>query len=148
MTGRTVTRARLAEEVVRSTGVTRREADMVVDTVFDSIREALCEGDEVEIRGFGSFRLRRRNARATRNPRTGERVQVPPKQVAFFRAGKLLRTRLNEDAERRRESGAGAGGASITEMFPRGAQPGGDLRSSADDLGRAPLAAMGNEPDS
>lgn len=96
MSVRTVTRARLAEQVMRSTGVTRREASVVVDTVFDSICEGLCSGEETEIRGFGSFRLRDRKARACRNPRTGERVLVPARRVTYFRAGKLLRARLNE----------------------------------------------------
>ncbi len=105
MSQRAVTRARLAEQVMRSTGVTRREADVVVDTVFDSIREGLCGGDETEIRGFGSFRLRERKARFCRNPRTGERVFVPARRVTYFRAGKLLRSRLSE------RSAAGLAGA-------------------------------------
>ncbi len=98
MSDRTVTRARLAEQVMKSTGVTRREASVVVDTVFDSIREGLCGGDESEIRGFGSFRLRERKARVCRNPRTGERVRVPARRVTYFRAGKHLRARLSERA--------------------------------------------------
>lgn len=92
-----ITRARLAADVSDTTGITRREADLVVETVFDAIAGALRSGDEVEIRGFGSFRLRSRKARLTRNPRTGEPILVPPKRVPFFRAGKALRERLNPD---------------------------------------------------
>ena len=92
-----ITRARLAAEVSEATGITRREADLIVETVFDAIAGALRSGDEVEIRGFGSFRLRNRKARLTRNPRTGEQIMVPPKRVPFFRAGKALRDRLNRE---------------------------------------------------
>ena len=92
-----ITRARLAAEVSDAAGITRREADLIVESVFDSIAGALRSGDEVEIRGFGSFRLRSRKARQTRNPRTGEQILVPPKRVPFFRAGKALRDRLNQD---------------------------------------------------
>lgn len=97
MSAPAVTRARLAEEVCRASGVTAREAGLIVDTVFDSIAGALRSGEKVEIRGFGSFRLRDRRARRTRNPRTGEVIVVPPKRVPFFRAGKWLRERLNTD---------------------------------------------------
>lgn len=93
-----ITRARLAAEVSEATGITRREADLIVETVFDAIAGALRSGDEVEIRGFGSFRLRSRKARLTRNPRTGEQIMVPPKRVPFFRAGKALRNRLNQES--------------------------------------------------
>lgn len=95
MKDETITRARLAAEVSEAAGITRREADLIVETVFDAIAGALRAGDEVEIRGFGSFRLRHRGARLTRNPRTGEQIMVPPKRVPFFRPGKALRERLN-----------------------------------------------------
>lgn len=91
------TRARLAAEIAEKTGVSRREAEIVVGLVFRSIADALAAGEEVEIRGFGSFRLRRRAARHTRNPRTGEPVLAPPRQVPFFRTGKKLRDAINAD---------------------------------------------------
>lgn len=97
MSDTAITRARLAAEVSEATGITRREADLIVETVFDSIAGALRAGEEVEIRGFGSFRLRSRKARLTRNPRTGEPIMVPPKRVPFFRPGKALRERLNPE---------------------------------------------------
>lgn len=92
------TRARLAAEIAEETGISRRDAESVVGMVFRSIAEALASGDEVEIRGFGSFRLRSRRARVTRNPRTGEPVIAPPRRVPFFRAGKKLREEIEEAA--------------------------------------------------
>lgn len=91
------TRARLAAEIAEATGVSRREAEIVVTLVFRSIADALAAGEEVEIRGFGSFRLRQRAARHTRNPRTGEPVLAPARQVPFFRAGKKLREAINAE---------------------------------------------------
>lgn len=72
-------------------GLTRRETEIIVNSVFDSIRDALARGDKVEIRGFGSFRLRGRRTRIGRNPKTGTRVNVPAKKVPFFKAGKELK---------------------------------------------------------
>lgn len=72
-------------------GLTRRETEIVVNSIFDSIRDALARGDKVEIRGFGSFRLRGRRERVGRNPKTGEHVNVPAKKIPFFKAGKELK---------------------------------------------------------
>ncbi len=94
-----VTRARLAKAIASSNeDLSRNRAEIVVDTLFNAIKEALQHGDEVELRGFGSFRLRERKQRLSRNPRTGEPVVVPPKRVPFFRPGIALRRRLNEPA--------------------------------------------------
>ena len=71
------------------------DLEAVVSTIFDMIEEALANGDRVELRGFGAFSVRRRDARVGRNPRTGESVHVPPKAVPFFKAGKELRARVN-----------------------------------------------------
>ena len=71
------------------------EVEQVVDIFFDEITERLAEGGRVELRGFGAFSTRERDARVGRNPRTGETVQVGEKHVPFFKAGKLLRDRLN-----------------------------------------------------
>ncbi|MEM7489338.1 MAG: integration host factor subunit beta, partial [Pseudomonadota bacterium] len=72
--------------------------EKIVNTIFDSITEALAGGDRVELRGFGAFSVKQRDARVGRNPRTGEAVQVEEKHVPFFKAGKLLRDRLNDKA--------------------------------------------------
>ena len=70
----------------------------IVDTVLDEITNALAEGDRVELRGFGAFSVKEREARVGRNPRTGDQVSVDAKRVPFFKTGKLLRDRLNDRA--------------------------------------------------
>ena len=86
-----MTRADLAEEVCQATEMPRKESDVVVCAIFDGIVRALRSGDRVEIRGFGSFHTRQRRARIGRNPRTGARVEVPPKKIPFFKPSKELR---------------------------------------------------------
>lgn len=73
------------------------EIEQVVDIFFDEISERLAEGGRVELRGFGAFSTREREARTGRNPRTGEAVEVPAKRVPYFKAGKEMRRRLNDD---------------------------------------------------
>jgi len=72
-----------------------KEAELIVNTVFKSMTEALASGDKIEIRGFGSFQVKQHNARQARNPKTGEKVQVEAKKVPFFKAGKELRERVD-----------------------------------------------------
>ena len=73
----------------------QRDVEKIVNTIFDEIIEAMARGDRVELRGFGAFSVKKRDARAGRNPRTGESVAVEQKHVPFFKTGKLLRDRLN-----------------------------------------------------
>jgi integration host factor subunit beta len=73
----------------------QRDVERIVATIFDEIIEAMARGDRVELRGFGAFSVKRRDARTGRNPRTGESVDVDQKHVPFFKTGKLLRDRLN-----------------------------------------------------
>jgi len=73
----------------------QRDVELIIDTIFDEIIEALANGNRVELRGFGSFSVKHREARTGRNPRTGESVKVDAKSVPFFKTGKLLRDRLN-----------------------------------------------------
>jgi integration host factor subunit beta len=73
----------------------QRDVERIVNTIFDQIIEAMARGDRVELRGFGAFSVKKRDARAGRNPRTGESVSVEQKHVPFFKTGKLLRDRLN-----------------------------------------------------
>lgn len=73
-----------------------RDIEKIVDTVFDSITQALVRGDRVELRGFGAFSVKHREARMGRNPRTGEQVHVEAKRLPFFKVGKALRERLND----------------------------------------------------
>ena len=75
--------------------LTQREVESVVSAVFDSITDQLAQGGRVELRGFGAFSTRKRDARLGRNPRTGESVQVDAKRVPYFKPGKEMRVRLN-----------------------------------------------------
>ncbi len=90
-----MTKADLIEEVARITDVTRRDSEVIVETIFDSIVHSLRAGDKIEIRGFGSFRTRQRNSRVGRNPKTGDRVEVPAKKIPFFKPSKELKDLVN-----------------------------------------------------
>lgn len=93
----TITRADLVQLTVERAGITRDEAKVAVRAVLDGIVEALNRDEGIELRGFGSFRIRRRAARIGRNPKTGEAISVPEKRVPYFKPGKLLRERLLDD---------------------------------------------------
>ena len=86
--------ARLAE---RNPHLYQRDVERIVSTIFEEITEALSRGDRVELRGFGAFSVKHREARTGRNPRTGETVKVDAKETPFFKTGKELRERLNTD---------------------------------------------------
>jgi integration host factor subunit beta len=91
-----MTKSVLIEKISENVeGLTKKQTEVVVDTVFDSIKNALAHGEKVEIRGFGNFKLRSRKARKARNPKTGESVEVPPKKVPYFKVGKELREMIN-----------------------------------------------------
>ena len=94
----TLTKADLIEEVLRITELPRKESETIVETIFDSIIESLQGGDKIEIRGFGSFRTRQRRGRVGRNPKTGEKVEVPPKKIPFFKPSKELKDFVNSPA--------------------------------------------------
>ena len=87
----------VAKIAAANPGLTQMDAEKVVRAVFDTITEHLAEGGRVELRGFGSFSLRHRDARTGRNPRNGQAVQVEAKGKPFFKAGKTMRDRLNPD---------------------------------------------------
>jgi integration host factor subunit beta len=91
-----MTKADLVEEVSRVTELTRKDSEVIVDTLFDSVIKALKTGDKLEVRGFGSFRVRQRNARVGRNPKTGEKVEVPAKRVPYFKPSKELKDLIND----------------------------------------------------
>ena len=105
MNDSTVTKADLVEEVVRVTELPRKESEAVVETIFESIIGALQGGDRIEIRGFGSFRTRQRRGRTGRNPKTGAKVDVPAKNIPFFKPSKELKDCVNDP----RSAGAAAG---------------------------------------
>jgi len=94
-----MTKAELVEEVSRVSDLTKKHSEVIVDTVFQSIIDALHRGEKIELRGFGSFRLRKREPRKGRNPKTGDKVDVPPKRVPYFKPGKELKDLINKDDE-------------------------------------------------
>src|ERR1700758_483076 len=91
----TLTKADLIEEVLKVTELPRKESEIIVETIFDSIIEAIQKGEKIEIRGFGSFRTRERRGRVGRNPKTGEKVEVPAKRIPFFKPSKELKDFVN-----------------------------------------------------
>jgi integration host factor subunit beta len=86
-----MTKADLVDQVADKVDLTKKQTEVIVNILFNSITEALSQGDKVELRGFGSFRIRSRNPREGRNPKTGDAVHIPAKRVPFFKAGKELR---------------------------------------------------------
>jgi integration host factor subunit beta len=90
-----MTKAELIEEVSRAVEMTRKDSEQIVDTIFDSVVRALRSGDKIEIRGFGSFRTRKRQPRIGRNPKTGAKVDVPAKKIPFFKPSKELKDLIN-----------------------------------------------------
>jgi len=91
----TLTKADLIEEVLRVTELPRKESESIVETIFESIIQALQKGEKIEIRGFGSFRTRQRRGRVGRNPKTGAKVEVPAKKIPFFKPSKELKDFVN-----------------------------------------------------
>ena len=104
--GATMTKAELVEEVSRVSDLTKKHSEVIVDTVFRSIIVALQRGEKIELRGFGSFRLRKREPRKGRNPKTGDKVDVPPKKVPYFKPGKELKDLINQDPDGPVDDGA------------------------------------------
>jgi integration host factor subunit beta len=91
-----MTKSELIEKLLETnTVLTRKDSEMVVEIVFDSMKNALTIGDKIEIRGFGSFTVRERSPREARNPKNGEIVSIPSKKIPFFKTGKELRERVN-----------------------------------------------------
>src|SRR5512143_784267 len=90
-----MTKAELIEEVSRVVEMTRKDSEVIVETIFDSIVKALRSGEKIEIRGFGSFRTRQRQPRVGRNPKTGTRVEVPSKRIPYFKPSKELKDLVN-----------------------------------------------------
>jgi integration host factor subunit beta len=94
-----MTKAELIEEVSRVSNLTKKHSEIIVDTVFKSVINALHRGEKIELRGFGSFRIRQRESRRGRNPKTGEKVDVPAKKVPYFKPGKELKELINREEE-------------------------------------------------
>ncbi|MGH9932518.1 MAG: integration host factor subunit beta [Pyrinomonadaceae bacterium] len=91
-----MTKAELVEDVAEAAELTKKDAERLVEIVFESIIETLNQGEKIELRGFGSFRVRERGARRGRNPKTGDPVSIPAKRVPYFKPGKELKELINE----------------------------------------------------
>jgi integration host factor subunit beta len=107
-----MTKAELVEEVARAADLTKKDSEVIVDEVFKNIISSLNRGEKIELRGFGSFRVRQRDARRGRNPKTGEPVDIPAKRVPYFKPGKELKELINAD---------GANGVDNSEAVPESA---------------------------
>lgn len=113
-----MTKADLVDRVTALGDLTRRDGEIIVDTLFESVIGALRAGDKIEIRGFGSFRTRQRKPRVGRNPKTGDRVEVPAKKIPFFKPSKELKDMVNSyvqehpQAQTAPMASSGEGGAS------------------------------------
>jgi len=108
-----MTKAELVEEVARVSELTKKHSEVIVNTVFDSITHALQKDEKIELRGFGSFRIRQRRSRQGRNPKTGDKVDVPAKRIPYFKPGKELKELINSSTN-------GATGSSASSI-PRSA---------------------------
>lgn len=93
-----MTKSVLIEKVTEKVqGLTKKQVETIITTIFEGMKDALADGGKIEIRGFGNFRLKQRKAKAARNPRTGETVQVAAKKVVHFKIGKPFHLALNKD---------------------------------------------------
>lgn len=101
-----MTKAELVEDVARAAELTKKDAERLVEIVFESIIETLNHGEKIELRGFGSFRVRERGARRGRNPKTGDPVNIPAKRVPYFKPGKELKELINEEHQPAQEETA------------------------------------------
>lgn len=89
-------KADLINKIAKEMNISKQEAETGVNLFFETIKEAILRDEEIELRGFGSFRFRQRRARAGRNPRTGKPVEVPPKKVLYFKPSKILKKMINK----------------------------------------------------
>lgn len=120
-----MTKAELVEDVARAAELTKKDAERLVEIVFESIIDTLNQGEKIELRGFGSFRVRERGARRGRNPKTGDPVNIPAKRVPYFKPGKELKELINEES---------ASGTSSTEPSSSS-----DTASGSDENSSAPF---------
>ena len=115
-----MTKAELIEEVSRVVEMTRKDSEVIVEAIFDSIVRSLRSGDKIEIRGFGSFRTRQRQPRVGRNPKTGTRVEVPSKRIPYFKPSKELKDLVNNSGG---EAGQPAAAPAASEPSSGGGAP-------------------------
>ena len=106
MAGQTITRAQLSEAVFQEVGLSRNESAALVDSVLETISQALLRGETVKLSSFGSFSVRKKGKRVGRNPKTGEEVPIEPRQVLVFRASHVLKEFINRRPENSRRGGS------------------------------------------
>ena len=106
-----MTKAEMVEKVSSKINLSKKDTERVINTVFESIIRALAQGDKVELRGFGSFRVRSRESRDGRNPRNGDTVRIPSRKVPFFKAGKTLRELVDQETPKPTEGFSSSGEA-------------------------------------
>ncbi len=110
-----MTKAEMIEKVSSKINLTKKDTERVVKIVFGSIIQALAQGDKVELRGFGTFRVRSRESRDGRNPRTGDTIRIPSKKVPFFKASKKLRELVDQETPRPSEVFSSSGEALMSD---------------------------------
>jgi integration host factor subunit beta len=115
-----MTKAELVEDVARAAELTKKDAERLVEIVFESIIDTLNQGEKIELRGFGSFRVRERGARRGRNPKTGDPVDIPAKRVPYFKPGKELKELINEESD-----ASGSAAPSTSSSAPESGSAGG-----------------------
>lgn len=102
MTGKTLTRADLAEALVRKVGLPRNESQDLVEVILGEISSTLSRGEQVKLSSFGSFGIRQKGKRVGRNPKTGEEVPITPRRVLVFRASNIMKDKINDGLSKRR----------------------------------------------
>jgi integration host factor subunit beta len=132
-----MTKAELVEDVARAAELTKKDAERLVEIVFESIIDTLNQGEKIELRGFGSFRVRERGARRGRNPKTGDPVDIPAKRVPYFKPGKELKELINEEVGAASTPSTHAPPAA-TETDARTESGGGETGSSSGGGGETP----------
>lgn len=139
-----MTKAELVEDVARAAELTKKDAERLVELVFESIIETLNHGEKIELRGFGSFRVRERGARRGRNPKTGAPVDIPAKRVPYFKPGKELKELINDESDDRPNDSPADDGQPLTSggatpAGPAASQPGGQDGGGGDGGHNPPL---------
>jgi integration host factor subunit beta len=119
-----MTKAELVEDVARAAELTKKDAERLVEIVFESIIDTLNGGEKIELRGFGSFRVRERGARRGRNPKTGDPVDIPAKRVPYFKPGKELKELINDPHTGAASSANDDGGSASTPATETGGDSG------------------------
>jgi integration host factor subunit beta len=147
-----MTKAELVEDVARAAELTKKDAERLVEIVFESIIETLNQGEKIELRGFGSFRVRERGARRGRNPKTGDPVDIPAKRVPYFKPGKEMKELINEETHAGSSSSNAtstpteANDDTTTTTTGNAGQDAGGMSSSGDNTGNNSGGGGGGTP--